>query len=453
MSSAVNKTDFFRQLKSIVLPVSFQQFMLAAVSAADALMLGYVSQEALGAVSLATQIQFIFNLFLAAITIGLSMFAAQYWGKRDRNSVEKFLGIALRPTFVVSVLFFGATLFVPEVLMRIFTSETILIEKGTEYLKAVSFSYLFCGVSQVYLCIMKNCGLAGRGTLISSVSVVLNIVLNALLIFGLYGFPALGIAGAALATVITRVIELAWIFFEMAQMERVKISIAYILNPVSKFRKDFWRYTFPVLGNELVWGCGFSMYTVILGHLGSNAVAANAVANVVKNLIVCFCLGLCAGGGIIVGYELGRDNMEKARIYGAWLTRISVIWGIVSGLFLFCITPFVLKYSNLNEQANEYLCWMMIFCTVYMVGKSVNCMTIAGIFCAGGDSRFGFFCDLITIWCITVPLGLLGAFVFDLPVVAVYLIVNSDELLKLPAVWRRYHKYYWLKNLTTQEVA
>lgn len=178
-------------------------------------------------------------------------------GKRDRNSVEKFLGIALRPTFVVSVLFFGATLFVPEVLMRIFTSETILIEKGTEYLKAVSFSYLFCGVSQVYLCIMKNCGLAGRGTLISSVSVVLNIVLNALLIFGLYGFPALGIAGAALATVITRVIELAWIFFEMAQMERVKISIAYILNPVSKFRKDFWRYTFPVLGNELVWGCGF----------------------------------------------------------------------------------------------------------------------------------------------------------------------------------------------------
>ncbi len=445
------KTEFYRQLKSLVLPISFQQFMLAAVSAADALMLGYLSQEALGAVSLATQIQFVFNLFLAAITIGLSMFAAQYWGKRDRNSVEKFLGIALRPTIIVSILFFGATLFVPELLMRIFTPEAVLIEKGAEYLKAVSFSYLLCGVSQVYLCIMKNCGLAGRSTLISSVAVVLNILLNALLIFGLCGFPALGIAGAALATVIARVIELAWVAYEMVQKERVKIRIAYILHPVREFRRDFWKYTSPVLGNELVWGCGFSMYTVILGHLGTDAVAANAVANVVKNLIVCFCLGLCAGGGIMVGYELGRNNMEKARIYGAWLTRISVVWGIVSGLFLLAITPLVLKFSNLNTQANEYLFWMMVFCTVYMVGKSVNSMTIAGIFCAGGDSRFGFFCDLITIWCITVPLGLLGAFVFDLPVIAVYFIVNSDELLKLPAVWRRYHKYYWLKNLTTQE--
>ncbi len=445
------KSEFYRQLKSLVLPITFQQFMLAAVSAADAIMLGALSQEALGAVSLATQVQFVFNLFLAAITIGLSMFAAQYWGKGDRVSVEKFLGIALRPTLLVSLLFFGASLFAPALLMRIFTPEATLISQGAEYLRWVSLSYLLCGASQVYLCIMKNCGQAGRSTLISSTAVVLNIILNALLIFGLCGLPALGIAGAALATVVARLVELVWTVYGMLQKERVKIRLDSILRPVREFRRDFWKYTSPVLGNELVWGCGFSMYTVILGHLGTDAVAANAVANVVKNLIVCFCLGLCVGGGIMVGYELGQNNLEKARTYGAWLTRISVIWGVVSGLFLLAITPLVLKYSNLNAQANGYLRWMMVFCTIYMVGKSINCMTIAGIFCAGGDSRFGFFCDLITIWCITIPLGLLGAFVLDLPVVVVYLIVNSDELLKLPAVWWRYHKFHWLKNLTIQE--
>ncbi len=446
------KTEFFRQLRAVVLPISFQQFMLAALSAADALMLGYLSQEALGAVSLAAQIQFILNLILAACTIGLSMFAAQYYGKGDSGSVEKFLGISLRTAAAASLLFSAAALLIPEILMKIFTPEAVLIEKGAEYLRTVSPAFFLCGISQIYLCILKNCGQAGRSMLISSAAAVLNAVLNVLLIFGLCGFPALGIAGAALATVIARALELAWAGGEMMRKGRIKIRMAYILHPARDLRRDFWKYTLPVLGNELVWGGGFSMYTVIMGHLGTEAVAANAVANVVKNLAVCFCIGLCAGGGIIVGHELGRNNMEKAKCYGAWLTRISAIWGIAAGGFILCLTPMVLKYSGLNVQANEYLRWMMIFCSVYMIGKSVNCMTIAGIFCAGGDSRFGFFCDLVTMWGITVPLGILAAFVFKLPVTAVYFIVNSDELMKLPAVWRRYHKYHWLKNLTkTQE--
>lgn len=447
----MDKREFRKKLLSLVLPITFQQFMLAVVSVSDALMVGVIGQDLLSAVSLASQITFVYNLFLTAMTIGTSMFAAQYWGKGDKDAVERILGIVLRSSMSVSFVFFLGATFLPEYLMRIFTPDPELIHYGVQYLQIVGITYLLCGISQIYLCIMKNSGLASMSMIISSTAAFLNIVLNAVLIYGLFGAPRMEAAGAAAATAIARAAELLWVFWELRKTGRVKIRFLYIRKPDQGLKKDFWHYTLPVLGNELVWGGGFTMYSVIMGHLGTDAVAANSIANIVKNLIASLAGGIGNGGSIMVGNELGAGRLEMAKAYGKKLCHIAVVSGILSGIFLLLISPLVLQVTDLSPKAEGYLKWMLVMCAVYMVGKYVNGTTIGGIFCAGGDSRFGFLCDAVTLWCFTVPVGLLAAFVLKWPVLAVYFIVNSDEIVKLPAVYFHYGKYKWLKDLTVRE--
>lgn len=442
---------FRRRLLTLIFPIAFQQLMLAAVSASDAWMLGSLDHDSLSAVSLAGQITFVLNLFLAAMTIGTSMLAAQYWGKGDRTAVEKVFAGVLKVTAAVSLGFSLAALLIPELLMRVFTPDAVLIEKGAVYLRTVAVSYLLTGISQIYLCILKNSGRAVMSTVISSFAVVLNIGLNAVLIYGLFGAPRMEIAGAAAATVIARAAELLWCVIASGRRDRIRFRIHFALHGDRLLRRDFWHYTLPVLGNEIVWGCGFTMYSVIMGHLGSDAVAANSIATVVKNLIACFCTGLATGGGILVGNELGRGDLERAKDYGRRICRMAVAAGAVSGLLIVALTPLILHSVELSGQARGYLLWMLLMCSYYMVGKSVNMTAVAGIFCAGGDSRFGLKCDAVTMWGVCVPLGLLAAFVFRWPVVVVYLIVNFDEMLKLPAVYRNYKKYRWVKDLTRKE--
>ena len=444
------RDDFLKKLLAFVFPIAFQQFMLAAVSASDALMLGMLSQDALSAVSLAGQVTFVEHLFFGAMTIGLSLLAAQYWGKGDRAAVERIFAYVFKITAVVSFVFFLAGLCIPTALMRIFTNEQPLVDGGAVYLRAVSLSFFLSGISQVYLCVLKNSGKAARSSLISSVSVVVNIALNAVLIFGLLGFPRMGIAGAALATVAARLMETAWCVAETLKKDAVRLRLRNLRNNDTGLCGDFWKYTTPVLGNEIVWGVGFTMYSVIMGHLGTDAVAANSIANIVKNLAACLCMGLGSGGGIIVGNELGAGRLELAKEYGDRLCRMAWICGAASGIVLVAFSPLILAVTDLSGQAEVYLRWMLAMCSYYMVGKSFSGSTIAGIFGAGGDSQFGFFCDTVTMWCVTVPLGLLAAFVWKLPVPAVYFIVNLDEIVKLPAVYLHYKKYKWVRNLTQE---
>lgn len=443
------KKLFYRKLVSLVLPIAMQNLMTALVSASDALMLGFLDQSSLSAVSLATQVQFVLNLFFAALTIGATILAAQYWGKGDTESVEKVLGIVLKISVLIGSLFFLAALVCPGVLMHIFTGEQDLVEKGVVYLRVVSWSYLFMSISQIYLCIMKNTGRTLKSTVYGSTAVVLNIVLNAVLIFGLLGFPQMEIAGAALATVIARGVELLLVILEDARSKTVKMRWKYLIHSDKILKKDFYHYTAPVMANELVWGCGFTMFSVIMGHLGSDAVAANSLANIVKNIIACICLGIGAGSGILVGNELGRGEFARAKEYGGRLSRIAVLSGAASGIVILLCSPLVLKFAvSLSPQAHEYLRVMLYMCSYYMIGKSVNSTAVAGIFCAGGDTRFGLLCDTVVMWMIVVPVGAVAAFVLNLPVLVVYFLLNLDEMLKLPAVYRHYKKYQWVKDIT-----
>ena len=445
------KKEFYRKLFALVLPLALQNLMTALVSASDALMLGLLDQSSLSSVSLATQVQFVLNLFYAALTIGATVLAAQYWGKGDKEAVERVLAITLKGSMAVSLVFFLAAFFCPQFLMRIFTDDPELIRLGLPYLRIVSWSYLFMGISQIYLCIMKNSGRTMRSTAYGSSAVVLNLLLNTLLIFGLLGFPKMEIAGAALATTVSRAVELGLVLLENRKKDQVRIRMKYLREGSPVLRKDFVRYTSSVMANELVWGCGFTMFSVIMGHLGSDAVAANSIANIVKNIIACMCLGIGTGSGILVGNELGRGALDRAREYGGRLCRIAVAAGAVSGAVLLVCSPLVqLLAVSLSEQAHEYLRVMLMICAYYMVGKAVNSTVVAGIFCAGGDTKFGLLCDAVTMWVIIVPVGMLAAFVWKLPVLTVYFLLNLDEFVKLPAVYRHYKKYLWVRNLTKE---
>ena len=440
------KRSLRKEIVRLAFPIALQQFMTALVGACDAIMLGKLSQDAMSAVSLATQVTFVFNLFMFAFMAGENMFVAQYYGKGDYTGISQVFSLVTKICGCIAVVFLAGTLFFPEQLMRILTNEETLIVLGSEYLRVIGISYVFSGIAQTFLAIMKNCGAVNMSTLINGVMVILNIALNAVFIFGLSGFPKMGIKGAALATVLATVVQFLWsVGYVLCRIRAVKFSLR---SCEKKLFGRFWQKAVPLLINNLAWGIGFSMYSVIMGHLGTDAVAANGIANISKNLVVCFCLGLGNAGSIIVGNRLGADRLQEAKEAGGTLTRTAIIAGIVSGLVLIALSPFITKMVELTPTARGYLQKMLLICSYYIAGKSVNCMTIGGIFAAGGDSKFGMLCDSVTLWCIIVPLGCICAFILKLPVMVVYFVLNLDEIIKLPVVYKHYKKYKWIKNLT-----
>lgn len=440
------KRSLRKEIVRLALPIALQQFMTALVGACDAIMLGKLSQDAMSAVSLATQVTFVFNLFMFAFMAGENMFVAQYYGKGDYTGISQVFSLVTKICGCIAVVFLAGTLFFPEQLMRILTNEETLVVLGSEYLRVIGISYVFSGIAQTFLAIMKNCGAVNMSTLINGVMVILNIALNAVFIFGLSGFPKMGIKGAALATVLATVVQFLWsVGYVLCRIRAVKFSLK---SCEKKLFGRFWQKAVPLLINNLAWGIGFSMYSVIMGHLGTDAVAANGIANISKNLVVCFCLGLGNAGSIIVGNRLGADRLQEAKEVGETLTKTAIIAGIVSGLVLIALSPFITKMVDLTPIARGYLQKMLLISSYYIAGKSVNCMTIGGIFAAGGDSKFGMLCDSVTLWCIIVPLGCICAFILKLPVMVVYFVLNLDEIIKLPVVYKHYKKYKWIKNLT-----
>ena len=293
---ALNTDVFFRkQLRAIVIPITIQNLMSSLVSASDAVMLGVLSQSSMAAVSLAGQIQYVLNIFYEGLIIGATILAAQYFGRGDKKSVERVLMITLRASLVISGLFFLAAFFTPGVLMHIFTGDAVLIQMGVPYLRIVSISYLCMGISQMYLCIMKSSNQAMRSTLYSSSALLLNICLNAIFIYGLLGAPRLEIRGAALATSIARLAELALVMMENHRKEVVHFVWKELFLPMKELRRDFYHYMMPAMGDLLFSGGFAAMNSVIMGHLGKDATAANSLAQIVQSVVMCACFGLASG--------------------------------------------------------------------------------------------------------------------------------------------------------------
>jgi len=297
----INRKEFYRNLTRIALPIALQSLMLASVAAGDALMLGKVAQNEMTAVSLATQIQFVQNMFLSAVTAAGAILGAQYWGKGDRRTLENVFDIMLWYCGIVSVLFFLACELIPEQLMHIFTNDAPLVTIGSSYLRIAGWSYLITGISQCYLTTMKVSEHVKPGAVISSCAVILNICLNAVFIFGLFGAPRMQAKGAALATTISRIIELALCVAVSARASYIRPALDRFTKLPRQLRTDFIKQCLPLMGGSLCWGIGFTSYTAIMGHMGTDAAAANSVAAVVRDLICCMCNGIGSAAGIMVG--------------------------------------------------------------------------------------------------------------------------------------------------------
>lgn len=446
------KDPVFRQkLMRLVIPVTLQNFIQALVPVADAMMLVALDQNAMSAVSLATQVGFVLQLFTFTVTSGVSMFAAQYWGKKDTRSIEELYAFGIRLMMPIAFVFFLATFCFPSAVMRIYTSDPDIIRYGASYLRIVSFSYFLNSIMLISETILKNTELVKPVTIVGSSLVVVNIFLNAVFIYGLFGAPKLEAAGAALATTISNALCLLAIIIIQIKSGKARFRLQYLFSVSKHISDGFLKYTMPILANQLGWGIGFTTLSSIMGHLGSDAVAANSVAAVVKDLISCFCFALASGSTILVGNELGAGNLERAKDYGSRLCKLGIGSGIVAGIIVAAFSPLIVSVCNLTSTAAQYLQAMLLMCVYYMVGRTMNCTVIAGIFCAGGDTKFGFYCDTITMWAFIVPVGLLAAFVLKLPVLAVYFLLNLDEMVKLPAVYHHYKKYLWVRNLTEND--
>ena len=439
---------FYRKLRQLSLPIVFQSLMLALVAAGDALMLGRVAQAEMTAVSLATQVQFVQNMFVFAISSAGSILGAQYWGKGDEKTLRSLFNLMLRFSGLISLLFFGACELAPEMLMKIFAGDAELIRIGSAYLRIAGWSYLLTGISQCYLAMMKVSDHVTPSAWISSSAVVLNILLNAVFIFGLLGAPRMEARGAALATTISRVIELGLCLGISCGRNYIRPDWSRFFRGSRQLSGDFRKQCIPLMGGSLFWGVGFTSYTAIMGHMGVDAAAANSVAAVVRDLVCCACNGVGTAAGIMVGNELGAGNLEKGKAYGIKLRNLSYLIGFASTALVLAVTPLVVRFVILSETARSYLTGMMIIMAVYMIGRCVNTVTINGVLDGGGDTLFDMYSLAVCMWGISIPLALLGAFVFHWPVLLVYACTCLDEVGKIPWVMLRFRKYKWVQNLT-----
>lgn len=445
------KRHFYRLVFSLVMPMAIQNLINVGVQAADVIMLGKVSEAALSASSLAGQVQFIMILIFFGLTSGAAVLTAQYWGRKDTRTIEKIMGITLRFSLIVSIIFSITVQIFPVQIMQIFAKkeDTDVILQGAAFLRIISFSYVLTSITMIYLNIMRSVERVVVATVVYSVSLVVNIFLNAVFIFGMFGLPAMGIRGSALATLIARTIELILVaFYAYVQNKTIRIHVRDLFIHDKLLMKDFLTYSFPVMLNELLWGTGTSVNAAIIGHLGKSAVAANSVTQVTRQLAMVIAFGLANATAIILGKALGEGKTELAKLYAKRFIRLTIIVGIIGAFVILGSSQIAKQALSLSGEARSYLGIMMIVMSYFSVFQAFNATMIVGIFRAGGDTKFGLLIDVSSMWCFSIIAGFIAAFVLKLPVPVVYIILMSDEIIKIPISTWRYRSMKWVKNIT-----
>lgn len=445
---------FYRTVIALVIPMALQNLINVGVTAADVIMLGAVGEKVLSGASLAGQVQYIMTLFLFGLTSGATVLTAQYWGKGDVAAIEKILGTAVKAAICVTLLFSIAALAIPELLMRIFTSDPEVIAEGVKYLRIVAIYYVLMGITQTYLYVMRSVERVVVATVVYLCSLICNIILNSVFIFGLLGCPAMGVQGAALGTLCARILEVVLVAgYSHIFNKDIKLRLQHVIHTDPVLFKDFMKYSLPVVANELMWGLGTAANTAIMGHMGSAAVAANSVAQVARQLATVVSFGLSSAAAIYLGKTIGEKKMEQAKEYAKRFVLLSVIMGVLGGLVILAASPVAAEAMSLSPEAKDHMKFMFFVMSYFVVGQAFNTTMVVGIYRAGGDTRFGLFLDVGTMWCCSILFGFLAAFVFQMSVPVVYVILMSDEIIKIPITYWRYKKYKWLKDVTREHGA
>ncbi len=443
------KSGVNRHLFALMLPIVLQNLLSAIVNSADVFMLSSVSQEALSASSLAGQTTFVFNLFPWSITTGATIMAAQYYGKRELSVIRKVQGLALDLLLIVGALFCCACLIAPHAIMRLFTKDAALIALGADFLRVLGLSYVPMAASQAFLSIFKSMGQTRLSAAITTICLLCNIAGNFTAIRILFPHnPRMAMIGVACSTVIARLLELLLCLISMRRGKGVPCAFSDCVQLPTWIVRDFATYTWPVQANNLIYGLALATLTAIMGHMSSDMVSANAIASNLRDLVTVACMALGTAGSVLLGQQMGAGNLQEAKSLGNALSALSLLMGAAAGLLLMAIRMPIVRFSGLMGEAAALLHMMLPVNALYCIGRSYNGCIISGVFCAGGDTRFGVVLDTITMWVIVVPMSCLAAFVFKWPPLVIYIFLNLDEFVKMIPTAIRFSRYRWLRNLT-----
>lgn len=446
---------FYRRLFTLALPVVLQNLITTSLGFMDTFMVGLLGSEEMSAVTVANTPIFIMQLLLFGLQSGSGVLISQYWGKNDRESISRVLGIGLFAAGGVSVLFSLLVFLAPVQVLRLITDNARLVDLATPYLRIVGFSYVFDALASIYIGMQRSTENSVFGMAVFMTSTAVNTLGNYILIFGKLGAPALGVTGAATATLLARVLELVICIVYLLQDRRLPPIPHCVFHPGRTMLRSFVKYSSPVLANETFWGLGTSMYTVIMGHMriSTDIISAYTVAGGIDRVIIAAEFGLAAAAGVIIGKEVGMGNREGVQGIGKALCFVAfclgfAICGMEQVLYWTLLRPRLLPLFHLSPLASD-LCTMLICCYSAMAPiVSFATTIIVGVLRAGGDVRTSMLIDLIPLWCVTIPLLALTALFFDAPAFIVCIVMTSESLLKLPFGLRRLRSGKWVRDVT-----
>lgn len=448
----MNTKELYKMALKLAIPLMIQNLINTLINTADTIMLGYVGQTAMAASSLANQYTFVLFCIFFGMATGTSVLVAQYYGKGDTNTIERVIGLAARYSFLISMLFTVVSFFFPDKIMLVFTSSPETVAIGAQYLRILSMSFVFMAISEVYLSALRSVGKVAFPSVAAIISLFINIVLNAAFIFGLFGLPKMGVTGVAIGTVIARGAEVIMCIIYSARCE-IKLRLKYVFKKAGILTLDFIKICLPAIGNDMIWGLATTVFAMILGHMGDDIVAANAVAVMVVDIGAIAERGFANATTILIGQTLGANLIEETKDYSKKLLRLTAYVATAGCVVIIAIRPLIMNFysDKLTQTAVAYLGTMMFMTTYRMIGEGVNTCLICGCFRGGGDTKYGLYMDIVMMWFVALPLMAIAAYVLKLPPIWVYFVMTLDEIEKMPFILIHFNKFEWMKNITRGE--
>ena len=437
--------NFFKIYSALVL----QNVITLSVNLADNLMLGAYSETSLAGVAAVNQIQFIYQQLLMALGDGLVIFCSQYWGKKQVGPMKKIAASAMHAALAVGVLLFVLVSLFPYRALGMFTTDQAIIGEGVKYLGIIRFTYLLFAVTQLLLAALRSVEVVRIAMCLSAVTFFVNCGINYVLIYGRFGAPELGARGAAIGTLIARIIECAvLIVFVVKKEKRLKLKLQDYLQFDRVLCRDYFRITAPMLVVQGLWGLNTALQTVILGHMTAAAIAANSVASTLFMMVKSMAVGAASTASIIIGKTIGMGDIKVVKQYSIRLQKLFLGIGIVSGIILFFIRIPILNLYELSASTKEMANTFLLILSVVIVGMSYQMPTNNGIIRGGGNAMFVVKMDLVSIWMIVIPLSFIMAFVVKASPAVVVCCLNADQIFKCVPAFLESHYGNWIRKLT-----
>lgn len=447
----LNDHIFLSKAARIALPVAIQGMLNTIVNMVDTMMIGSLGATSIAAVGLANKVFFVMNLLVFGIVSGSGILAAQYWGNGDLKNIRKVLGLALILAEGAAVLFLIPAVIRPEMVMRIFTTGEETIRVGAVYLAVAAFSYPFIAFSNTYVAMLRAVNQVKAPVFISAGAILVNIVLNYTFIFGHFGAPAMGVAGAALATLIARFLEsVSLLIVVYAKRSPIACRVGEMIGYSKAFVAQFIRTASPVIANEFTWGLGVTIYSLAYGRMGDNAVAAITIATTIQDIMSVLFQGLSAATAVILGNELGAGKLPRAERYAKNFLILQFLITIVMALLCVAVRWKIIGFYRISEEVALDVSRCLIVFALFMPFKMFNYVNIVGVLRSGGDTRVCLFLDCSGVWLIGIPMAFLGGLFFHFPIYIVYAMVTLEEVYKTVLSYIRYRQKKWLKNLAAE---